>query len=222
MSGGGNVQNGTVDDSVMISATDARQHSNAPARKLGFGLLGSGKRTAVPSVFNQDEDEDTQKEKKMRPLVPIDYSTEEQLTIQSSISEAPPNVVAATESTRRISNITTKDERPDVEKERSRRSHDRSSHRDRDRNSDEVTRSREENRKESLDRDRAREPGVDKVKSSDNQKLLDAKQLIDMIPKTKDELFSYEINWATYDKVNKPTDALLVDILTSACMVNFM
>jgi hypothetical protein len=28
-----------------------------------------------------------------------------------------------------------------------------------------------------------------------------AKQLIDMIPKTKEELFSYEIDWAVYDKV---------------------
>ncbi|KAL3511281.1 hypothetical protein ACH5RR_030682 [Cinchona calisaya] len=198
-----NVQNGIGVQSSMasLSANDARQNSNAPSRKLGFGLQGSGKRTTVPSVFGQDEDEDMHKEKKMRPLVPIDYSTEEQLAVQSSVSEAPPsNLVAATESARRISNFNPKDERPDLEKERSRRSHDRSSQRDRDRNGDDVTRTREENRKDSLDRDRVREAGADKVKAPDNQKLLDAKQLIDMIPKTKDELFSYEINWATYDK----------------------
>ena len=39
------------------------------------------------------------------------------------------------------------------------------------------------------------------MKTTDNQKLLDAKQLIDMIPKTKEELFSYEINWDVYDQV---------------------
>jgi len=39
------------------------------------------------------------------------------------------------------------------------------------------------------------------VKSSENKKVMEAKQLIDMIPKTKDDLFSYEINWAVYDEV---------------------
>nr|XP_027097833.1 RNA-binding protein 25-like isoform X1 [Coffea arabica] len=201
--GDGTVQNGIADLSLMasLSTNDARQNSNAPSRKLGFGLQGSGKRTTVPSVFDQDEDEDMHKEKKMRPLVPIDYSTEEQLAIHSLVSEAPPsNLAVATESVRRISNNNSKDEKPDLEKEKGRRSHDRSSQRDRDRNGDDFTRTREESRKESLDRDRVREPGLDKVKAPDNQKLLDAKQLIDMIPKTKDELFSYGINWATYDK----------------------
>ncbi|CAI0462550.1 unnamed protein product [Linum tenue] len=60
-------------------------------------------------------------------------------------------------------------------------------------------RSREENREKS-GRDRDRDHGLDNVKTPDKQKLLDAKQLIDMIPKTKDELFSYEINWTVYDK----------------------
>ncbi|GFZ21258.1 splicing factor PWI domain-containing protein [Actinidia rufa] len=184
-----------------IAASDHRQDSNVPSKKLGFGLVGSGKRTAVPSVFKEEEDEDARKEKKMRPLVPIDYSTEELQAVQSTISGAPsPNLAAAAEFAKRISGVTPKEEKHDAERERSRRSHDRSSLRDRDRNDDETNRSRDEGRKENSARNRDREQGLDKVKTPDNQKLLDAKQLIDLIPKTKDELFSYEINWGIYDK----------------------
>ncbi|XAR48060.1 hypothetical protein NMG60_11030766 [Bertholletia excelsa] len=196
------LQNGNGEESVTgsLAASDVRQNSNIPARKLGFGLVGSGKRTAVPSFFNEEEDEDSQKEKKMRPLVPIDYSTEELQAVQPTAPGAPsPNLAAAAEFAKRISGTTPKEERPDAEKERSRRSHDRSSQRDRDRNDDEAIRTRDEGKKENLERDRG-EQGVGKAKAPDNQKLLDAKQLIDMIPKTKDELFSYEINWAIYDR----------------------
>ncbi|XP_059656054.1 RNA-binding motif protein 25 isoform X2 [Cornus florida] len=195
------LQNGTSDESIMESiSSDTRQSSNAPARKLGFGLVGSGKRTAVPSVFHEEEDEDAQKEKKMRPLVPIDYSTEELQVGQPTVSGEPAsNLVAAAEFAKRISNVTPKEERPDMEKERSRRSHDRSGQRDRDRN-EESNRTRNETRKVTLDRERDREHGLDRAKTPDNQKLLDAKQLIDMIPKTKEELFSYKINWAIYDE----------------------
>ncbi|GMP58020.1 hypothetical protein CsSME_00021849 [Camellia sinensis var. sinensis] len=200
--GGGSVPNGNGDELVMgsIAASD-RHNSNVPAKKLGFGLMGSGKRTAVPSVFNEEEDEDAQKDKKMRPLVPIDYSTEE-LHVAPTTSGAPsPNLAAAAEFAKRISGVAPKEERPDAEKERTRRSHDsRSSQRDRDRNEFETHRTRDERKKENFERDRDREQGLDKVKTPDNKKLLDAKQLIDMIPKTKDELFSYEINWAVYDK----------------------
>lgn len=214
ISGEGIIQNGASDESVgaSLSVPDSRHNSNAPAKKLGFGLLGSGKRTAVPSVFNQDEDEDMQKEKKMRPLVPIDYSTEEQLVVHSTVSEAPSsNIVAAAEFAKRISSATVKEEKPELEKDRSRRSHDRYGQRDRDRdrNIDEPTRSRDDTKKENFDRDRMREHGVEKVKAPDNQKLMDAKQLIDMIPKTKDELFSFEINWETYDKVKDRLNALI-------------
>jgi RNA-binding protein 25 len=48
------------------------------------------------------------------------------------------------------------------------------------------------------DRDKDRQ---DKPKS-ENKKIVDAKQLIDMIPRTKEELFSYDINWSIYEKVN--------------------
>ncbi|KAA8533138.1 hypothetical protein F0562_033329 [Nyssa sinensis] len=196
------LQNGMGDAAVMGSTTapDTRQGNNAPARKLGFGLVGSGKRTAIPSVFNE-EDENAQKEKKMRPLVPLDYSTEELQAVQPTVSGAPSsNLVAAAEFAKRISNVTTKEERSNAEKERSRRSHDRYGQRDRDRSHHETNHTRDDNRKGTFDRDRDREHGLDKVKTSDNLKLLDAKQLIDMIPKTKEELFSYEINWAIYDK----------------------
>ncbi|KAF7124443.1 hypothetical protein RHSIM_Rhsim12G0047400 [Rhododendron simsii] len=200
--GGEFTENGNGDESVAGSnaALDTRHDSNSSSKKLGFGLVGSGKRTAVPSVFNEEEDEDARKDKKMRPLVPIDYSTEELQAVQSTISGAPsPNLAAAAEFAKRISSVT-KEEKPDAEKERSRRSHDRSSLRDRGRNDDETSRGRDEGRKDNYARSRDREHGLDKAKTPDNQKLLDAKQLIDLIPKTKDELFSYEINWAIYDK----------------------
>ncbi|KAL9401560.1 hypothetical protein Peur_005409 [Populus x canadensis] len=224
--GDGILQNGAGDESNMalIAESDTRQSGSVPARKLGFGLVGSGKRAAVPSVFHEEEDDDAQKEQKMRPLLPIDYSNEELQAVQHAVSgEQPPNLVAAAEFAKRISNVTPKEEKPGVE--RSRRSHDRSSQRDRDHNDDDINRSRYDNKekvpewdrdhndddinrsrydnKEKVpewDRDRNREHGLDKVKTPDKQKLLDAKQLIDMIPKTKEELFSYEINWAMYDK----------------------
>lgn len=191
------------------AASDMRHNSNAPTKRLEFGLLGSGKRAAVPSFFNADEDEDTQKEKKMRPLVPIDYSVDEQHMVQPS-SETSPTMAA--EFAKRISNVNSKEERSDVEKERHRRTHDRSSQRDRDRHDEETNRTRDDSR--NLDHDRVREPRPDKVKTPDNQKLLDAKQLIDMIPKTKDELFSYEINWAIYDKVRNDLHFLISCFIT--------
>ncbi|OMO52786.1 hypothetical protein COLO4_36971 [Corchorus olitorius] len=192
-----NIQNGSVDESNMasVAASDTRQSGNAPARKLGFGLVGSGKRTTVPSVFHEEEDDDAQKEKKMRPLVPIDYSTEELQAVQPD--GPPPNLVAAAEFAKRISNVNSKDEKPDGERERSRHK----SSRDRDRNDDSNNRTRDDSKEKVADhRDRDREHGPDKVKNTENQKLLDAKQLIDMIPKTKEELFSYEINWDVYDQ----------------------
>lgn len=205
--GGEVTENGNGDESVAgsIAASDTRQDSNVSSKKLGFGLVGSGKRTAVLSVFKEEEDEDARKDKKMRPLVPIDYSTEELQAVQSTTSGAPsPNLAAAAEFAKRISGVS-KEEKPDAEKDRSRRSHDRSSLRDRGRNDDETNRGRDEGRKDNYARSRDREQGLDKAKTPDNQKLLDAKQLIDLIPKTKDELFAYEINWAVYDKVRSCT-----------------
>ncbi|KAJ6683820.1 hypothetical protein OIU85_007508 [Salix viminalis] len=132
------LQNGTGDESNMtlMAEPDTQHGGSAPARKLGFGLVGSGKRAAVPSVFHEEEEEeDARKEKKMRPLVPIDYSTEELQAVQPAVSGAqPPNLVAAAEFAMRISNVAPREEKPGVERERSRHSHDRSSLRDRDRN----------------------------------------------------------------------------------------
>lgn len=176
------------------------KHSNdAPARKLGFGLVGSGKRTSVPSVFHEEDDENVD-EKKMRPLVPIDYSKEELQAVQSTVSSTPPNLVAAAEFAKRISGVNPKEEKPEMERDRNGRSNDRVSHRERERNDDENTRNKIEN-KEKRDRGYERERDREDKPKSENKKLLDAKQLIDMIPKTKEELFAYEINWAVYDKV---------------------
>ncbi|XP_042053045.1 RNA-binding protein 25-like isoform X3 [Salvia splendens] len=192
VTGEGMLQDGTSNSSNF--ALDIQQNSNVPTKKLGFGLSGFGKRAAVPSVFNEDEDEDAHKEKKMRPLVPIDYSTEEREAIQSSMAEAPTaNVAAAAEFVKRISTVNPKE--VDGEKEKSRRSHERSGQRGRDRHEEENNSIREESRRDHSERERS-----NKTRTPEKQKLLDAKQLIDTIPKTKDELFSYEINWAIYDQ----------------------
>ncbi|KAK6922170.1 RNA recognition motif domain [Dillenia turbinata] len=207
---GDGMQNGNGDESTMasVAVSDAHQGNSIPGKKLGFGLVGSGKRAAVHSVFNDDEDEDAQKDKKMRPLVPIDYSTEELQAVQATNSgTTPPNFAAAVEYAKRISNTNIKeDNKPDPEKERTRRPHERSIHHERsthrDRNTEDANRARDDKKEKNLDGDRDREHRQDKLKTTDNKKLLDAKQLIDMIPKTKDELFSYEINWAVYDKID--------------------
>ena len=175
MTGDGAVENGSTDEPMMESGSvpDVKLTGNAPGKKLEFGLVGSGKRTTVPSVFHEEEDDDSQKEKKMRPLVPIDYSTEELQAVQTNDGEAPPISVASDDTGKRI---ISKDVKSDAERNRNRRQHDRPSHRERDheRGDDEAPRARE---------------------------ILDAKKLIDMIPKTKDDLFSYEVNWAVYDEV---------------------
>ena len=36
---------------------------------------------------------------------------------------------------------------------------------------------------------------------SENMETLDTKQLLDDVPKMKEELFAYDVNWTTYDKV---------------------
>ena len=135
-------------------APDIQQNSNVPTKKLVFGLSGFGKRAAVTSVFNEDEDEDAHKEKKMRPLVPIDYSTEEREDIQSSMAEAPTaNMVAAADFVKRISTVNPKE--IDGEKEKSRRSHERSGQRDRDRHEEENNSIREESRRDHSERERS-------------------------------------------------------------------
>ncbi|GAB2280441.1 hypothetical protein Dimus_015073 [Dionaea muscipula] len=186
-------ENGCNDDSTAASSStyDVRPIGNIPTKKLGFGLVGSGKRTAVLSVFNEEED-DTQKEKKMRPLVPIDYSNDDNQTVHPAVSGATPPAIAT------VSELAKhKEGRPDVERERNRRSHDRSSYRER---IDGENSHAKDEKEQSLDHGRDREHGIDTSKNADSKKVLDAKQLIDMIPRTKDELFSYDINWSVYDR----------------------
>ncbi|XP_047321268.1 RNA-binding protein 25 isoform X2 [Impatiens glandulifera] len=185
LNGGGSAQYGNHDDIAGSAA--------APAKKLGFGLVGSGKRTTVLSVFNEEEDEESRKDKKMRPLVPIDYSKEEQQAVQTTTALSP-NLAAEVGKHVFIS------PKPEKFEERSRHNHDRTNHRDRGGRYD----NRDEKRK---DDSGDREHGSVKEHKPDTRKLKNAKQLIDMIPKTKDELFSYEINWAVYDK-NKLHDRM--------------
>lgn len=185
--------NGVLPD--LPAASEPKQGSGTSSRKLGFGLMASGKRAAVPSVFRQEEDEGVQ-DKKMRPLVPIDYSTEELQAVQAAASGPPANLVAAAEFAKRISGANPKEDRPEPE-ERSRRS----SQRDRSRDDDEHGRTRDAHREKTHERPHRGRDEEDKARSAENRKLLDAKQLIDMIPKTKEKLFAYEINWDVYDKV---------------------
>ncbi|OIW10560.1 hypothetical protein TanjilG_15932 [Lupinus angustifolius] len=100
--GDGNTLNGIYDELAMASVaiTDTQSSRNAPTKKLGFGLVGSGKRTTVASVFHE-EDDDEHKDKKIRPLVPIDYSTEELQAVQSAVSGQTSNLVAAAEFAKR-------------------------------------------------------------------------------------------------------------------------
>lgn len=199
---GGYADDGTHKDNNGDEATtapgqilDIKQNSNAPAKKLGFGLIGSGKRTSVPSVFAEEDDEDN-KDKRIRPLVPIDYSTEELQAVEADSSAGQQNIVAAAEFAKRILVSNQKEEKLETEKDRSRRSTDRSSQRDKSRNEEDGALISDERREKTHDRDKDR---VDKPKS-ENKKIVDAKQLIDMIPRTKEELFSYDINWAVYEK----------------------
>ncbi|XP_065023514.1 RNA-binding motif protein 25-like isoform X2 [Musa acuminata AAA Group] len=194
-------RNSSADDlnMVPVATSDTKQNNNIPARKLGFGLIGSGKRTTVPSVFHEEDDEDVD-EKKMRPLVPIDYSTEELQAVQINASAPQPNLVAASEFAKRISGVNPKEEKSDVDRERNRRSSDKLSLRERDRNDDDSSRFKDESREKMHEKNVDREKGREDKQKTENKKLLDAKQLIDMIPKTKEELFVYEINWDVYDK----------------------
>lgn len=176
---------------------DIRQNSNAPSKKLGFGLIGSGKRSSVPSVFAEEDDDDN-KDKRIRPLVPIDYSTDELQALEVDSSAEQPNIIAAAEFAKRILVSNQKEEQPGTEKDRSRRAIDRSTQRDKSRNDEDGVRISDDRREKMHDRDKDRQ---DKPKS-ENKKILDAKQLIDMIPRTKEELFSYDINWVVYEKVN--------------------
>ncbi|XP_015650047.1 RNA-binding motif protein 25 isoform X1 [Oryza sativa Japonica Group] len=194
-SGVNNGKDNIGDDKNMTPGeiSDTKHNTSAPAKKLGFGLIGSGKRTSVPSVFAEEDDEDND-DKRARPLVPIDYSTEELQAVQANSSTGQPNIVAAAEFAKRI--LVTKDDKSDVEKDRSWRSSDRTNQRDRDRNDQDVGRTSDERREKTHDREKDKQ---DKPKS-ENKNILDAKQLIDMIPRTKEELFAYDINWAIYDK----------------------
>ncbi|KAM0876556.1 hypothetical protein ACQ4PT_036101 [Festuca glaucescens] len=187
--------NGDEASTAQGQILDIKQNSNAPAKKLGFGLIGSGKRTSVPSVFAEEDDEDN-KDKRIRPLVPIDYSTEELQAMEADSSAGQQNIVAAAEFAKRILVSNQKEEKLETEKDRSRRSTDRSSQRDKSRSEEDGARISDERREKMHDRDKDRQ---DKPKS-ENKKIVDAKQLIDMIPRTKEELFSYDINWAIYEK----------------------
>ncbi|RLN05430.1 hypothetical protein C2845_PM13G12590 [Panicum miliaceum] len=177
--GGGLHKQNNSDETSMAPGQipDAEQNSNVPAKKLGFGLVGLGKRTSVPSIFAEEDDENNV-DKSIRPLVPIDYSNEEIQAVQAN-SSAGPNVAAAAEFAKCISVSNSKEEKIEAEKDRNRRSSE--------------ARVNDERREKIHDREKEKP-------KSENKKILDAKQLIDMIPRTKEELFAYDINWAIYDK----------------------
>ncbi|CAN8244951.1 unnamed protein product [Cochlearia groenlandica] len=191
-------QNGSGNEMSMAIDNNSGSDAHAPSKKLGFGLVGSGKRSSVPSVFYEEDEDEAHKDKKMKPLVPIEYSAEEQEAVAHGGSgNTPPHLALAAEFAKRISSTNPKEEMKETEKQRSRHSHDKGTHRDRERERD-RDRGRDRSDGHSGPTKDSKEPG--KAKTPETKKLLDAKQLIDTIPKTKEELFSYEINWVMYDK----------------------
>jgi RNA-binding protein 25 len=201
------------EDSTAATVNDVKPSSSpAPPRKLGFGLVGAGRRATVPSVFTQEDEETTPDASKLRTLVPIDYSAEEMQVVSTvaSVPVPPPapgglahNLAAAAEFAKSLSLSSGKDEN---DKDRSRRSRDKTSDRDRSRKDKERDRDREKEKDRDRDRDRDRERSRDRPSKADSKapetkKIMDAKQLIDTIPKSKEELFNYPVDWNIYDTV---------------------
>ncbi|KAJ7535852.1 hypothetical protein O6H91_12G048600 [Diphasiastrum complanatum] len=211
-------RDGEAENSSAMTEIDQKLNSSSAPRKLGFGIIGSGRRASVPWVFHQEDEEDAPKDRKLRPLVPIDYSAEELQAVppqSKSSSKLAPNLVAAAEFAKSLSNLgkTTspgndgktkegdRDKSRRLGSDRSRRDRDREKDRDRDRSKD-WDREKEKKEKE-RDRDvkvYEKEQSLEKAKPPENKNILDAKQLIDTIPKTKEELFAYPVDWSIYDK----------------------
>uniref|UniRef100_A0A6N2KD06 Uncharacterized protein n=1 Tax=Salix viminalis TaxID=40686 RepID=A0A6N2KD06_SALVM len=109
------LQNGTGDESNMtlMAEPDTQHGGSAPARKLGFGLVGSGKRAAVPSVFHEEEEEeDARKEKKMRPLVPMIIQLRSSRLFTCCFWSTATKSCCAAEFAKRISNVAPREEKP--------------------------------------------------------------------------------------------------------------
>lgn len=196
-------------DTSAAAVNDVKPGSSSAPRKLGFGLMGSGRRAAVPSVFSQEDEEESPDANKLRRLVPIDYSAEEMQVVAATPSSAPPllpptsglahNLAAAAEFAKSLSFSSGKE---DNDRDRSRKARDKTSDRDRSRKEKERDRDRDKEK----DRDRERERDRDRssrteVKVPETKKIVDAKQLIDTIPKTKEELFGFPVDWNIYDSV---------------------
>lgn len=190
-------------DEEVITAMDIDpkpNNNNSAPRKLGFGLMGSGRRATVPSVFNHEDEEEAPDLNKLRQLVPIDYSAEEMQVValpSSSVPAVPPsrgiasNLAAATEFVKSLALMPTA--KADGDRERSRRSREKSGEREKTR--------RDKDRDKEKDRDRdAKRVTETEPKAPGAKKIVDAKQLIDTIPKTKEELFGYPVDWLIYDK----------------------
>lgn len=185
------------DEEMSIVPGVVSDKQNSSARVGPFGLIGSRKLTFVQAVFDEEDNNDTV-EKRVRPLMPIDYSTEELQSVQGNSSTGPPNFVATAEFARHISVSNSRVERSEG-KDRSgrRRDKSRTSERDTERNEKYGAQVVNEKRKEIHDQEKDRQ-GTSK---SEDKKTLDAKQLLATVPKTKEELFACDVNWAIYDKV---------------------
>jgi RNA-binding protein 25 len=209
-----------------VASSEDLKASPAP-KKLGFGIMGSGRRATGLSVFHQEEEEEKTEDRKLRPLVPIDYSAEEMEAVatpnppRASSPQAASNLAAAAEFARSLSgfggsNAPKDDRKEDGDRDRSRRKRDRHEERDHSRKEKNRDRDRERGREErhrsrdreedrerkDLDKEREKEQAAaEKIKALEPKKILNAKQLIDTIPKTKEELFAYPVDWDIYDKV---------------------
>ncbi|KAL2629777.1 hypothetical protein R1flu_014463 [Riccia fluitans] len=210
--------------SALVTGNESDLKTSPAPRKLGFGIMGSGKRTTVTSVFHQEDEEEKTDDRRLRPLVPIDYSAEEMEAVAlpnpptASSPAVASNLAAAAEFAKSLSSLNNvsmglkEDKKEDNDRDRSRRKRDRPAERDAPRKEKTRDRDRErererEEREKDRDWDRERKDPdkewekerVEKVRAPE-PKILNAKQLIDTIPKTKEELFAYPVDWQVYDK----------------------
>jgi RNA-binding protein 25 len=195
---GAGARAGAVSTSMDV---DEKPNIVSGPKKLGFGLMGAGKRAVVPSVFTKEDEEDIPKDRGLRQLVPIEYTAEEMeaVTKSSTTVGLPPNLAAAAEFAKSLSKLATKEEPESDKRGRQGEKSKERSQREEDRSKDE--RSKDRGRDEDREKGKHRHSDGGREKEQSGPAKLDAKQLIDTIPKTKEELFGYKIDWKIYDQV---------------------
>ena len=197
---------------------DEKPNTGSGTKKLGFGLMGAGKRAAVPSLFNKEDEEDIPKDRGLRQLVPIEYTAEEMQAVSKSSTTAglPPNLAAAAEFAKSLSKLATSSTKEEPESDRD-RGRVRQGEKIKDRSQREEDRSKDRGRDDDREKGKYRHLEGGREKEQSGPAKLDAKQLIDTIPKTKEELFAYKIDWKIYDQVRVVYPLSLLSLLYDFC-----